>query len=419
MKGAPKTGGEGGRGLVAHAGFRAGDPCGVAGEEVVHGLFGRKPGDRRQNTEGIGSQHHHVFGDAAKSGLAGVGDEIERVAGAGVLREAVVVEVQRPGLGIDHDVFQQGAEAPGGGVDFRLRLGREIDHLGIAAAFEVEDAAVRPAMLVIADQNPRGVGGESGLAGAREAEEDRGVAVGPDVGRAMHRQHVAFGQQVVQHREDRFLDLAGIDGAADDDQTLGQVDDDEAFAVGAVRCRIGMAAWRMQDGEARLKIDEIGFGRTNEHVVGEEAVPGTLGDDAHRQAIGGIGTGIEVLDIEIAGLEMTADLVQEPVEMRFAHAAINVAPPDIAGGAGLLDNEFVIGGPAGVGAGAHHQGAAIGHHAGALAHGMLDEGCCHKIPMGRLAGLQALLFKAVAADDPSAIAQSSLHLCLSFRSTAP
>src|SRR3546814_8063189 len=84
-----------------------------------------------------------------------------------------------------------------------------------AAAFEVEHAARAPAMLVIADQAAARVRGEGGLAGAREAEEDRGVACWAYVRRAVHREPVAIRQQVVENREHRLLDLDRIDGAAD------------------------------------------------------------------------------------------------------------------------------------------------------------------------------------------------------------
>ena len=36
--------------------------------------------------------------------------------------------------------------------DLRLRFAAEFDHLGIAAAFKIEDAAIGPAMFIIADQ---------------------------------------------------------------------------------------------------------------------------------------------------------------------------------------------------------------------------------------------------------------------------
>src|SRR3990167_1407213 len=47
--------------LLAEALFGAGDLGGEAGEEVIHRLFGRKAGDRRQHAEGVGRQHDDVF----------------------------------------------------------------------------------------------------------------------------------------------------------------------------------------------------------------------------------------------------------------------------------------------------------------------------------------------------------------------
>ena len=82
-------------------------------------------------------------------------------------------------LVVEHHVLQHRAEALAGGVDLRLGFLRQLDALGVAAAFEIEDAVLAPAVLVVADQRAVRVGGERGLAGAGEAEEDRAVAVGP------------------------------------------------------------------------------------------------------------------------------------------------------------------------------------------------------------------------------------------------
>lgn len=68
--------------------------------------------------------------------------------------------------------------------------GGQVNHLGIAAALEVKHPVVGPAMLVVADQLPFGVGREGGLTGARQAEEDGGVAVGAPVGTTVHGEHV-------------------------------------------------------------------------------------------------------------------------------------------------------------------------------------------------------------------------------------
>ena len=68
------------------------------------------------------------------------------------------------------------------------------------------------------------VGRKRGLAGAREAEEQRHVAVGPFVGRAVHGEHALLGHQVVHQREDALLHLAGILGAQDDELAALEID---------------------------------------------------------------------------------------------------------------------------------------------------------------------------------------------------
>src|SRR3546814_18627188 len=111
-------------------------------------------------------------------------------------------------------MLHHGAEAPGGGRDLRFGLRVQPDHLGVAASFEVEHAARAPAMLVIDDQAAARVGGEGGLAGAREAEEDRGVDCWAYVRRAVPRVPVELRQPVVATREHPLLHLASIEGAA-------------------------------------------------------------------------------------------------------------------------------------------------------------------------------------------------------------
>ncbi len=66
---------------------------------------------------------------------------------------------------LDHDVLQHAAE-PDGLEDLRLAVGLQPDALGVAAALDVEDAVIAPAVLVVADQRTVGLGGEGGLAGA-------------------------------------------------------------------------------------------------------------------------------------------------------------------------------------------------------------------------------------------------------------
>ena len=65
------------------------------------------------------------FGNPPAPARAGVRDEIDRVAGARVFGQAGVVEIDAgASTGSMHDIFEHGAEAARGGVDFRLLLRR-------------------------------------------------------------------------------------------------------------------------------------------------------------------------------------------------------------------------------------------------------------------------------------------------------
>jgi hypothetical protein len=156
-------------------------------------------------------------------------------------------------VGPEDHVLEHGPETAGGGVDLGLVLGREPDDLGVAAALEVEDALVGPAVLVVADEPAVGIRRQRGLAGARQAEEQGNVAIVADVGRAVHGQHPLQGQQEVHHREDALLDLAAVGRVADEHQPLGEVDDDGGVGAGAVDPRIGLERRRRDDRELRAR----------------------------------------------------------------------------------------------------------------------------------------------------------------------
>ncbi len=133
---------------------------------MVHRLLRGQLAERRQHTEGIGRQHDDVVGQAADTGRAGVGDKVDRIGGARVLGDAVVVEVELARL-VHDDVLKDGAEAAGGGVDLRLGRGIEADHLGVATTLEIEHGMRAPAMLVVTDQR---------AAGARAGQGDNSAA---------------------------------------------------------------------------------------------------------------------------------------------------------------------------------------------------------------------------------------------------
>ena len=118
---------------------------------MIHGLGRGELTDRGQDPECITGQQHHVFGVTAYAGYLGVRNKLDRVGTARVLGQRGVGIVDLPGTLIKDNILKNGAEADRL-VDLRLTLGSEINALGVAAALDVEDAVLRPAVLIIADQ---------------------------------------------------------------------------------------------------------------------------------------------------------------------------------------------------------------------------------------------------------------------------
>ncbi len=91
------------------------------------------------------------------AGHSGVLDEIDRIRAAGVFGDARVGEINVTIL-VEHHVLEHGAEAQRL-KDIRFAFGGQVDRFRIAAALDIEDAVVAPAVLVIADQVPFRIGG--------------------------------------------------------------------------------------------------------------------------------------------------------------------------------------------------------------------------------------------------------------------
>ena len=247
------------------------------------------------------------------------------------------------------DVLEHGAESAGRRVDLRLRFGRQADRLGVAAAFEVEHAAVAPPVLVVADQPAVGIARERRLAGAGQPEEQRDVAGGADVRRAVHRQHAAQRQQVVEDGEDRLLDLAGVARAADQHQPLREVERDHDLR----------APSRAAQGSARKprRVDDRELGprgasaaaADDEQVAREEAVPRVLGDDANRQAVLRVrARRQQSWTNSSVPLSEREQVVPKRAEVRLGHRPVDAAPRDVPLRRRVADDELVVRRPAGV-----------------------------------------------------------------------
>jgi hypothetical protein len=108
------------------------------------------------------------------------------------------------------------------------------------------------------------------------------LVVAPVARGAVHRQDVGGGEEVVHHGEDRLLDLARVQGAADQHLLAPEVDQNEDLAPRPVHLGAGVEAGRADDGEfgdvAQERLPVYG----EEHVPGEQGVPRHLGDDPDR-----------------------------------------------------------------------------------------------------------------------------------------
>ena len=200
----------------------------------------------------------------------------------------------------------------------------------------------------------------------------------------MHGEHFLLGQVVIEDGEDRFLDLAGIGGAADEHQLFAEVDHDEGFGIGAVQLRHGVEARGRDDGEIRPDVHGVaGAHRGQEHVAGEQVLPGGGGDDPNIHLVIPVRPGVAVLDKEFFALQVGQQPVMELVEFFRGEGLVLPAPMDIVGAGGFLHNEFILGGPAGIGAGAHHHRPQVGDQPFLMGDDLFIQGRGGQIPMDR------------------------------------
>lgn len=142
---------------------------------MVLSLFGGEAGYGGEDTESIASEHDDVGGlTVGDTWDLRVGDVLDRVGTTGVLGDGDVVVIGYTVGGVVDDVLEDRTEFDGT-VDLGFLLGTEVDALGVASTLNVEDTGVGPDVLVVADQQSVGVGGESGLAGTGKTEEKSDV----------------------------------------------------------------------------------------------------------------------------------------------------------------------------------------------------------------------------------------------------
>ena len=210
-------------------------------------------------------------------------------------------------------------------------------------------------MLVVTDQDPVRVGRQRGLTGAGQPEEKRHVTVVPDVARAVHRHDSLFRQQEVHHREDRFLDLAGILCPADQNVPGLEVDDDECARPQSKLGRLSLEIRSMQHGEFRLPGGSRRLRRTDEHCFRKKRVPCRWSHDADWQSVRRIGAGIKILHKAVALPEVTEQCLAQAIGVRLRDGLVDIVPIDRAVGRRLIDDIAILRRAPGVRAGGNDQ----------------------------------------------------------------
>jgi hypothetical protein len=123
----------------------------VTGQEVIHRLSRGKLGDGREDTVRIAGEEEDGVGMVAKGLRLVVGNVVDGVGDTAILSLLSVEVIHFLGDRIDHNILEKSI-ALDGTVDIWLRLLGEVDGLGVASSFKVENSLVVPSMLIVTDE---------------------------------------------------------------------------------------------------------------------------------------------------------------------------------------------------------------------------------------------------------------------------
>ena len=294
---------------------------------------------------------------------------IDRVRDAGIFSYRLVGEIDRTVLANSYVLQQCIAFDCVPDIGFALLV--EVDHFGVAAAFEIENAFVVPAVLIVADQQALRVGRQGRLAGARQSEKYGGVlTLFVGVGRAVHRSHPLQRQEVVHVREHTLLHFASVPGIEDNLHLFGQVEHDRGLRIQAQFLVVLHLRFRC------VQHYEIGFpvvfqlfgGRTDEHVGHEMSLPSHFHNEADFQTRVLISSAKGIHDEQALVRQFLVGQLLERLPALLADGLVVVlvlvrSPPDRIFGGIVQHEEFIFGRTAGINAGHHVHGAHVGNGA--------------------------------------------------------
>ena len=353
-----EAGGEGRR-RFRDAPLRSRKFCGKTGQEIIFGLFMGQDGNRRQHPESIRRQEDHILCirplGRGTDGLYVMLNVFDGIGSPGIFRQALVMEIHLA-IRVNGYVFHQGVAADGI-IDIRFGVFIQVDDLGIAAAFQVEDAVIVPAVFVVADKQTVGIRGQGGLAGAGQAEEDSSVlAFQVRVGGAVHGSNALQGKVVVHHGEHALLHFAAVPGVQDHLFMAGNVKGDAGFRIQPQLLVVFYRSLgRFVNYEVRLKVLQFFFRRRNEHILYKVGLPCHFHNEADGHAGSLVGAAESVYHKQPFTAEMFYSQFLYSLPGFLAHTVVVVrifirSPPDSIFGIFIFHNVFVLGGTAGINA---------------------------------------------------------------------
>ena len=188
-------------------------------------------------------------------------------------------------------------------------------------------------MFVVADEMALRIGGERRFSRSAEAEEERrraGFLVGR--GRAMHREQAALRREIIRHRENAFLHLAGVFGAENDQFLVFEAEVDAGGRAHAGRQPVGRERARIVDDEIGLaEAGQFFARRADEHRVHEERVIGPRANDADLDAVFRIPAGEAVEAIKpLARVQIVKGALTVDLKRVLVARDIDRSPPDVA-----------------------------------------------------------------------------------------
>ena len=246
---------------------------------------------------------------------------------------------------VEHHVFADRAKADSV-EDLGLVEGVQALAFGVAAALDVEDAHVGPTVLVVADQQARGIGRKRGLAGAGQAKEHGGlVRDGIHAGRAVHGQHVVLdGQQIVHDAKDRLFNLAGVAGAGDQNHAFLEVDDHRSAGVEALDGGVALVTGRCEHAEVGLAgARDFAGKRSGEHLLDKECLAGTLAGNGQSTCVVAVGACHAAGDEHVALVEIVDDAGLDGLIALDGQRAVDRAPGNLVVNIGGVNDKAIVG----------------------------------------------------------------------------